>query len=129
MFTTDNNQILLLLGEFGSWTEWSECSTTCGKGTRNRTRTCQGPFECIGEDTETEACPNNPTCTTIRSTTTSYYFEEVEEYFEEVEECTDSPSAVMNCYLLAYHASNCSNKTYAKLCCRTCTSLGYTVDQ
>merc|ERR1712062_649665 len=115
--------------EFGSWTEWSECSTTCGKGTRNRTRTCQGPFECIGEDTETEACPNNPTCTTIRSTTTSYYFEEVEEYFEEVEECTDSPPAVMNCYLLAYHASNCSNKTYAKLCCRTCTSLGYTVNQ
>ena len=111
MFTTDNNQILLLLGEFGSWTEWSECSTTCGKGTRNRTRTCQGPFECKGEDTETEACPNNPPCIANNV-----------ENIQDLEECNDNPY-LANCKMIV-KAGNCSNKYYAKFCCKSCTIAG-----
>jgi len=51
-----------LTSEYDNWSEWGDCSVTCG-GTRMRTRKCRGPFECIGEDSQAEACPNNPTCT------------------------------------------------------------------
>ena len=62
--------ILTYLGEFDNWSGWGACSATyCGEGTRNRTRKCRGPFECIGEESETEACTNNrnPTCTSMLS--------------------------------------------------------------
>merc|ERR1712062_119764 len=49
--------------EFDNWSEWGDCSTTCGEGTRIRTRRCLGPYECIGEDSQMEACPNTLTCT------------------------------------------------------------------
>ncbi|XP_053374246.1 cell surface hyaluronidase-like [Mercenaria mercenaria] len=31
-------------GKYGPWTEWSECSTTCGKGVQYRTRECNNPL-------------------------------------------------------------------------------------
>ena len=45
-------------------------------------------YECIGEDSETVTCPNNPTCTTI-------HLENIQAF----QECTDDPS-VVNCKLL-----------------------------
>ena len=45
------------------WSEWGDCSTTCGEGTRNRTRKCVAPYECIGSVTQFKPCADNPTCT------------------------------------------------------------------
>lgn len=47
-------------GEWNGWSEWSPCSTTCGNGTRERTRDCTEPLHggkhCEGESKETELC-------------------------------------------------------------------------
>ena len=49
----------------GGWTEfsdWSDCTATCGGGTEIRTRTCSNPTpanggaECTGSDVETQTC-------------------------------------------------------------------------
>ena len=51
--------IIWILGEFEQWSEWGACSTTCGEGTRTRTRNCLGPYECVGSATQSELC-NSP---------------------------------------------------------------------
>merc|ERR1712218_578702 len=47
-------------GGWGSWSSFSPCSSTCGGGTRTRTRECKdstdGGAECPGEASQTEAC-------------------------------------------------------------------------
>ena len=48
-------------GQWASWGSWSQCSASCGTGTRNRTATsCNGPFygglPCSGSGTDTEDC-------------------------------------------------------------------------
>ena len=48
--------------EFEPWSEWGDCSSTCGEGTRTRTRTCPGPVSCIGDSTQSDNCPDNPPC-------------------------------------------------------------------
>ena len=51
-----------LTSDFANWSEWSGCSTTCSDGTRSRTRTCPGPYQCVGATTETETCSTQATC-------------------------------------------------------------------
>lgn len=54
--------ITLNLDTTNSWTSWvdGECSTTCGNGIRNRTRTCDTNYElgtlCEGAATEVLPC-------------------------------------------------------------------------
>ena len=49
-------------GNWSAWEEWAECSSTCGRGERTRTRRCDNPSPqhdgetCDGKDTEQEAC-------------------------------------------------------------------------
>ena len=48
-------------GEWTSWSPWTDCTSTCGFGVRNRTRTCskpsQGSRDCpLGEAIKTESC-------------------------------------------------------------------------
>lgn len=47
-------------GVWNEWMQWSECTVSCGYGTRNRSRTCKGPYykgkECDGPKDETESC-------------------------------------------------------------------------
>ncbi|CAI8000139.1 Hemicentin-1 [Geodia barretti] len=51
--------------EFEEWMEWTECSTTCGAGSRARRRTCKitdqdTVAECSGRLLETESCTLGP---------------------------------------------------------------------
>ncbi len=49
-------------GGWSGWQDWGSCSTTCGPGTRTRTRLCDNPSPihggavCPGDGTETEDC-------------------------------------------------------------------------
>ncbi|XP_011264749.2 semaphorin-5A [Camponotus floridanus] len=43
-------------GQWSCWTEWSECSATCGIGIRTRTRECLGPESCNGPRLDRETC-------------------------------------------------------------------------
>ena len=46
-------------GGWGSWSSFSPCSSTCGGGTRTRTRECKnsdGGAECPGESSQQETC-------------------------------------------------------------------------
>ena len=49
-------------GSWGSWTDWSSCSVTCGGGYQFRTRRCDDPpplnggAECPGSDEEIQSC-------------------------------------------------------------------------
>ena len=54
--------LFCILGTFNEWGTWSSCSVTCGSGTRSRSRTCPGPHQCQGDTTESDTCPDNPTC-------------------------------------------------------------------
>ncbi|XP_069163060.1 hemicentin-1 isoform X2 [Procambarus clarkii] len=53
-------------GEWGIWTSWSDCSTTCGQGLRQRTRLCDSPppaaggEECRGDGLEIMPCSSPP---------------------------------------------------------------------
>ena len=52
----------LVDGGFSGWTQWTQCSEECGKGQRNRTRTCSNPTpahggsDCVGDTVQTEVC-------------------------------------------------------------------------
>ncbi|CAL1154798.1 unnamed protein product [Cladocopium goreaui] len=54
-----------------TWQDWEACSTSCGAGTRKRSRTVQVPAneigrDCVGEDHQTDPCKGEscPTCRT-----------------------------------------------------------------
>ena len=51
-------------GGFSDWSSWSQCSVTCGNGTKQRTRSCTNPppansgKQCGGRTLEIIICPN-----------------------------------------------------------------------
>ncbi|XP_013396343.1 A disintegrin and metalloproteinase with thrombospondin motifs adt-1-like [Lingula anatina] len=49
------------LGTWGQWGEWTECSATCGGGSKSRTRTCVGGDCDEGVASESEPC-NTENC-------------------------------------------------------------------
>jgi hypothetical protein len=57
----------IVVDEWESWIPWYDCSSTCGGGTRHRTRQCHDEpptngAECEGSPYETEQC-NTEKCT------------------------------------------------------------------
>ncbi|RLU22473.1 hypothetical protein DMN91_004751 [Ooceraea biroi] len=51
-------------GQWSCWTDWSECSASCGVGVRTRTRECLGPESCSGPRLVREAC-EMPSCESL----------------------------------------------------------------
>lgn len=51
-------------GQWSCWTEWSECSVSCGVGVRTRTRECLGPESCSGPRLVRETC-ETPSCESL----------------------------------------------------------------
>ena len=64
-------------GTLGLWSDWSECSSTCGKGTRQRQRECIGPGDCYGLGLleEEEQCPDLQKCISMSTINNNLYFE------------------------------------------------------
>lgn len=70
-----NTQPCPVNGNWTSWSEWSQCSLTCGTGFQNRNRSCSDPEplyggnECIGNATDVNGC-NEHSCPIDGSWTT-----------------------------------------------------------
>ena len=53
---------LIVHGQWSLWSNWTDCSTTCGNGTQSRNRTCTNPFpqhggqDCVGNKTQYRSC-------------------------------------------------------------------------
>ncbi|XP_062611897.1 thrombospondin-1-like [Saccostrea cucullata] len=43
-------------GGYGSWSKWSPCSKSCGKGQRTRRRTCHDVTRCHAGNVELQNC-------------------------------------------------------------------------
>ncbi|KAI0212797.1 hypothetical protein LSAT2_002238 [Lamellibrachia satsuma] len=60
--TSANRSEVLVAGEWGAWTMWSDCSELCGRGEQTRRRKCNDPPPmnggryCIGSSRETLQC-------------------------------------------------------------------------
>ncbi|GFS05101.1 SCO-spondin-like [Elysia marginata] len=59
-----NTQPCPVDGVFLAWSEWSECSVSCGGGQQWKNRTCQAPQhggqDCAGPDNVTQTCNTQP---------------------------------------------------------------------
>lgn len=46
------------------WSDWTECSLSCGGGSQGKNRTCFGPYfgglPCVGNETEVQSCNDQP---------------------------------------------------------------------
>lgn len=52
--------LITVHGSWDEWTPWSLCSSTCGRGYRDRTRSCKKPLfggsDCEGPEKQTKFC-------------------------------------------------------------------------
>merc|ERR1711871_698023 len=56
-----NTHCCPVMGQYSEWTQWSECSKTCGGGMQFRSRLCDGAKcggRCYGQKTEARSCNN-----------------------------------------------------------------------
>lgn len=56
--------VFLVDGVFGNWSQWYDCSVTCGGGIQWKNRSCIGPFyggeDCSGAFEESTTCNTHP---------------------------------------------------------------------
>ena len=61
-----------VIGSWGGWSDWSQCSKSCGGGTEERDRSCSSPApahggeDCQGKPTELRTC-NKDNCKSIKN--------------------------------------------------------------
>lgn len=55
---------IIVDGVWKVWSDWTDCTTSCGGGTSTRNRTCTGPYyggaDCEGVRIEDTGCNTNP---------------------------------------------------------------------
>lgn len=62
LVTSFFNTFLVVNGKWTVWSNWSDCSTTCGNGTQLRERSCTAPApqyggkDCIGRSRQVQDC-------------------------------------------------------------------------
>ena len=49
-------KLSIVEGTWSSWSEWGSCSTSCGQGTKSRSRVYSGGTPCSGSSTEADNC-------------------------------------------------------------------------
>lgn len=62
------NYFTAIDGNYSEWTTWSDCSETCGGGSKKRTRTCTNPlpqhsgknYSKLGPASQTVNCSTDP---------------------------------------------------------------------
>ena len=52
---------MFIVPGWGQWSDWTDCSQTCGQGIQSRNRTCDDPEPtfggiCRGNTTESKSC-------------------------------------------------------------------------
>lgn len=66
-------------GNWTDWSSWNECSVTCGRGLKDRERTCSNPLPqyggtpCAGNATTSEKCNDDP-CPSKNKSKTIFLF-------------------------------------------------------
>ena len=61
-----NEQACSVDGAWADWGVWSDCTLTCGDGTKDRSRTCTNPapsnggYACVGDGQESSTCNEAP---------------------------------------------------------------------
>ena len=64
--STHSRVMVRINGGWSDWQQWSDCSASCGNGTRIRRRFCNNPIpanggrECLGPESEVEMCNERP---------------------------------------------------------------------
>ena len=68
--------LIIVHGNWSSWSQWSSCSVTCSNGTVTRSRSCIDPTpqyggnDCTGAENETDTCFSGIPCPGIYFTVT-----------------------------------------------------------
>jgi hypothetical protein len=62
LYESDYIKFCLVDGGYTEWSQFGDCSATCGDGFKTKTRTCTNPVpsgggkQCVGESSETSEC-------------------------------------------------------------------------
>ena len=106
-------------GQWGPWSEWSNCSKPCDTGTRSRSRQCDAPApsnggkECVGFDEESEKCNIKP-CPTPCPSGWSEFEGNCYKYFDNRMNWTDARDFCLSAKVL-YYLTNKSEMLLTRL--------------
>ena len=78
-----NTQTCCSKVNYGSWSDWSSCSETCGGGTKTRTRPKTSYYDgsSCGVETDSKSCNTQSCCQIVHYTTAGTYCSSAGKYF------------------------------------------------
>lgn len=101
-------------GIMSEWSEWGNCSKSCGEGVRKATRTCteakNGGVECVGETVKEEPCNTDP-CVSP----TVIKVGETISLKQNMEDTTKSQNEWLSCYFDACKYAQCPGENGEKI--------------